>query len=262
MAEPTLPLTFFLVMVISAFAIPLVFVVWVRNTSRYRREPMRVVLHVFGWGAFVSVVIALILELLLTAAAMEVTPLYNYLATHFTTLQPSDVFGFLIAAPFVEEAAKGLAVRTARPHIRTPSDGLVYGAAAGFGFSAMENLLYGLAFWFAAIQEGVDPTQSLALIVLRSFSSSLFHASATAAVGYGLSKSWLSMRAYAYLPYYLLAVVMHATFNFTVNLRNLYPGALGGLIDYVGFFAAVLFAVIAITMVRFKLSLRRPAPAR
>lgn len=261
MAAPTIPLAFFLGMVLSAFAIPLSFVFWVRNSMRYRRGPMRVVLRVFGWGAFVSVVIALILELVLTAAAMEITPLYNYLATHFA-MQPSDVFGFLIAAPFVEEAAKGLGVRSVRAHVHSTSDGLVYGAAAGFGFSAMENLLYGLSYYISATQQGVDPTASLLLIVVRSFSSSLFHASASATVGYGLAKTWLFGRRYVYIPFYVLAVLMHAAFNYTVNLRWLYPGALGGLIDYVGFFAAVLFAVVAISMVRFKLIMRRPAPAR
>ncbi len=261
MAAPAIPLTFFLVMVVSAFAIPLAFVFWVRNTGRLRREPMRVVLRVFGWGAFVSVVIALILELVLTAAAMEVTPLYDYLETHFA-MDPSQVFGFLVAAPFVEEAAKGLGVRSIRPYIRSPSDGLVYGAAAGFGFSAMENLLYGLSYWIYATQNGIDPTTSLLVIVIRSFSSSLFHASASATVGYGIAQSWLSGRRYAYLPFYLFAVLMHAAFNFTVNLRSLYPGALGGLVDYVGFPAAIAFAVVAISLVRFKLVVHRPAPAR
>ena len=253
--------TFFIVMVVSAFAIPLAFVWWVRNTPRYGREPMRVVLWVFFWGAIVSVVIALILELVFTSAAMEITPLYGYLATHFA-MKPADVFGFLVAAPFIEEAAKGLGVRTARRSVHSVPDGLVYGAAAGFGFSAMENLLYGLSYYVSATQQGVDPTGSLLLIVIRSFSSSLFHASASAAVGYGLTKTWLSGRQYAYLPFYLLAVLMHASFNFTVNLASLYPGSLGGLIDYVGFFAAVVFAVTAITVVRLKLAIRRPAPAR
>lgn len=261
MAEPTLPLAFFAVMVVSAFAIPLAFVWWVRNTPRYGREPMRVVLHVFGWGAFVSVVIALIFELLLTSAAMEIGPLYQYLATHFA-MQPSDVFGFLIAAPFVEEAAKALGARTARFSMHTPADGLVYGAAAGLGFSAMENLLYGLTAWLALSQQGVDPTASLLVIVFRSFSSSLLHGSATAVTGYGIAKAWLFRRQYAYLPFYLLAVLMHAAFNFTVNLATLYPGSLGGLVDYVGFFAAVAFAVTAITIIRLKLAVRRPAPAR
>ncbi len=261
MAAAELPLTFFAVMAVSAFAIPLAFVWWVRNTPRYGREPMRVVLHVFGWGAFVSVVIALILELLLTSAAMEIGPLYRYLATHFA-MQPSDVFGFLIAAPFVEEAAKGLGARTARLSMHTPTDGLVYGAAAGLGFSAMENLLYGLTAWVTLSQQGLNPTASLLVIVFRSFSSSLLHGSATAVTGYGIAKAWLYRRQYAYLPFYLIAVVMHAAFNFTVNLSTLYPGSLGGLIDYVGFIAAVAFAVAAITVVRFKLAVRRPAAAR
>ncbi len=261
MATPAISPTFFLVMVVSSFAIPLLFVWWVRNTPRYGREPMRVVLHVFFWGAIVSVVIAMLFELFATSAAMEITPLYNYLATHFA-MQPDEVFGFLIAAPFIEEAAKGLAARSARGSFHSPTDGLVYGAAAGLGFSATENLLYGLTAWVTLTQQGLDPTGSLALIVFRSFSSSLLHGSATAVTGYGVAKAWLSRRQYAYLPFYLLAVIMHAAFNFAVNLGTLYPGALGGLIDYVGFFAAVAFAVAAITIVRFKLALRRPAPAR
>src|SRR5574340_1223245 len=227
MAVVALPLTFFLVMAISAFAIPLIFVWWVRNTPRFGREPMRVVLRVFGWRAFVSVVIALILELLLTAAAMEVGPLYTYLASHFS-MAPEEVFGFLVAAPFVEEAAKGLGARTSRFSVHTVTDGLVYGAAAVLGFSAMENLLYGLTSWVTLSQQGLDPSASLLVIVFRSFSSSLLHGSATAVVGYGLAKGWLSRRAYAYVPYYLLAVGMHAAFNFTVNLSTLYPGSLGG----------------------------------
>ncbi len=261
MASPALSPTFFVVMVVSAFAIPLAFVWWVRNTPRFGREPMRVVLRVFGWGAFVSVVIALILELVLTSAAMEITPLYDYLQTHFA-MSPDTVFGFLIAAPFVEEAAKGLGARSARFSYHTPADGLVYGAAAGLGFSAMENLLYGLTAWLTLTQQGADPSASLLVIVFRSFSSSLLHGSATAVTGYGIAKAWLYRRQYAYVPFYLIAVIMHAAFNFSVNLGTLYPGQLGGLIDYVGFFAAVAFAIAAITIVRFKLAVRRPAPSR
>ncbi len=257
----TLSLTFFAVMAVSAFAIPLAFVWWVRNTPRYGREPMRVVIHTFFWGAIVSVVLALLIEFIATPAAMEIAPLYNYLQTHFA-MQPADVFGFLIAAPFIEEGAKGLAARSARLSFHTPTDGLVYGAAAGLGFSATENLLYGLTAWLTLSQQGLDPTASLAVIVFRSFSSSLLHGSATAVTGYGVAKAWLSRRQFAYLPFYFMAVVMHAAFNFTVNLGSLYPGTLGGLIDYVGFFAAIGFAVAAITIIRFKLVARRPAPAR
>lgn len=252
--------SFLAVMVVSAFAIPLVFVWWIRNTPRYGREPLRAVLRVFGWGAFVSAVIALILEAVFLAAAMQIEPLYQYLSSRFS--DPTTVFSILILAPFVEEASKALGVRSARLHIRTSTDGLVYGATAGLGFSAMENLLYGLTAWVTLSQQGLDPSASLVVIAVRSFSSSLLHASATATVGYGMAKGWLTARRYAYAPFYLLAVIMHASFNFLTGLGQLYPGQLGGFVDYVGFFAAVGFAVLAITVVRFKLATRRPLVAR
>ena len=252
--------SFLLVMVVSAFAIPLAFVWWIRNTPRYGREPMRSVLRVFGWGAFVSAVIALILETIFLAAAMQIEPLYQYLTSRFS--DPATVFSILLLAPFVEEASKALGVRSARPRIRTPTDGLVYGATAGLGFSAMENLLYGITTWVALSQQGLDPSASLVVIAVRSFSSSLLHASATATVGYGLAKGWFSGRRYAYVPFYVLAVIMHAAFNFLTGLGQLYPGQLGGLVDYVGFFAAVAFAVTAITVVRFKLVTRRAVSVR
>ncbi len=252
--------TFLAVMVVSAFAIPLAFVWWIRNTPRYGREPMRAVLHVFGWGALVSAVIALILETIFLAAATQIEPLYQYLSSRFS--DPATVFSILILAPFIEEATKALAVRSARLTIRSAADGLVYGATAGLGFSAMENLLYGLTAWVTLSQQGLDPSASLVVIAVRSFSSSLLHASATATVGYGMAKGWVADRRYAYLPFYLLAVIMHASFNFLTGLGQLYPGQLGGLVDYVGFFAAIGFAVLAITVVRFKLVTRRPAMAR
>ncbi len=252
--------TFLLVMVVSAFAIPLIFVWWIRNTPRYGREPMRAVLRVFGWGAFVSAVIALILESIFLAAAMQIEPLYSYLSSRFT--DPAMVFSILVLAPFVEEASKALGVRSARLQIRSATDGLVYGATAGLGFSAMENLLYGLTAWVTLSQQGLDPSGSLIVIAVRSFSSSLLHASATATVGYGLAKGWLTGRRYAYAPFYLLAVIVHASFNLLSGLKDVYPGLFGGFVDYVGFFAAVAFAVAAITVVRLKLVTRRPAVAR
>jgi len=252
--------TFLLVMVVSAFALPLLFVVWIRNTPRYGREPLRAVLRVFGWGAFVSAVIALILETIFLAAAMQIEPLYAYLSSRFS--DPTAVFSLLVLAPFVEEASKALGARSARVQVRTPADGLVYGATAGLGFSAMENLLYGLTAWVTLSQQGLDPSASLVLIAVRSFSSSLLHASATATVGYGMAKGWLTGRRYAYAPFYLLAVLMHASFNLLSGLRDIYPGGFGGFVDYVGFFAAVAFAVVAITVVRLKLVTGRPAVAR
>lgn len=262
MADPVVSPDFLAVMVVSAFALPLVFVWWIRNTPRYGREPIRTVLRVFGWGAIISLVIAGVLEFAFIGLAMQIPLLYSYLASRFTTIDPAVVFGFLVAAPLIEEASKALGVRSIRRKINAPADGLVYGATAGLGFSAMENLLYGVSAYLVLIQQGLNPSGSLLVIALRSVSSSLLHASSTATTGFGLAKSWLLNRRYGWLPFYLVAVSMHSAFNFLTALGSLYPGQLGGFLDYVGFLAAVVFAITAITLIRLKLSARRAAAVR
>lgn len=232
------------VLVVSAFTLPLLFMWWIRNTKRIGRQPMGKVVKAFAWGAVFSVIIALILSLLLQGALEQVDPLYLFLSRRFA--YPSDVLAVLVVAPVVEEAAKALGARAGQPAVRVKVDGIVFGAAAGLGFSATENLFYGLA----------HPGEALLVIAIRSFSSSFLHASATGVTGYGLAAGWLSDRTWAFLPYYLLAVLMHATFNALASFGELYSTQYGDLGTYVGFAAAVLFAVAAVTVVRYKLASR------
>ena len=248
---------FLLVLLVSSFAMPLFFMAWIRNTARYGREPWLTVLKAFAWGAVFSVIIALVFSLVLIVTLGQIGPLNDFLAKRFT--DPLTIIGAVIVAPFVEEAAKGIGVRAGRPQIQALLDGLVYGAAAGLGFSATENLFYGID---ALLNPNGGASASLIVIAVRSFSSSFLHASATAVVGYGLAKSWLTGRAGAFFPYYLVAVVMHATFNLLASLGQSYATQYGELGETVGFAAAVTFGVIAITIVRFKLASRPPSVAR
>ena len=81
-------------------------------------------------------------------------------------------------------------------------------------------------------------------------------------MGYGLAKSWLSGRTWAFLPFYLIAVTMHAIFNLLASLGQSYATQYGELGETIGFAAAVTFALIAITLVRFKLAGPRQAAPR
>lgn len=245
-----------LVLVVSAFAMPLIFLAWIRNTKRFARPPTWPVLKAFAWGAVISVLIALVIETLLTWSGSQFVPLTVLLSKHFSN--PEWFVSVILVAPFVEEAAKGLSARTGLRATRAVVDGLVFGAAAGLGFSATENLFYGLG----VLPEAVSPVDPLMLIAIRSFSSSLLHGSATAVLGYGLAKGWLSDRTLAFLPYYLVAVAMHATFNFLDSLSQLYSDQIGSTWVLIGFAAAILFAVTAMTVVRYALSHRRPRPTR
>src|SRR5213594_4334301 len=245
---------FLLVLILSAFSLPLIFLVWIRNTARYGREPWSTVLKTFAWGAVFSVIIALVFSLVLVLTLGQIQSLNDFFARRFA--DPGTAIGVLIVAPVVEEAAKGVGARAGRPQTQSKTDGLVYGAAAGLGFSATENLIYGLA---ALLLPGVGPSGSLVIVAVRSFSSTFLHASSTAVMGYGLAKSWLSGRPWAVFPFYIVAVAMHATFNLFSTLAAEQTDPAGAAI---AFLAAVSLAIVAISVVRLKLVRRRAPTSR
>ena len=248
---------FLLVLVISAFSLPLIFLVWIRNTARYGREPWSTVLKTFAWGAVFSVIIALVFSLVLVITLGQIQSLNDFFARRFA--DPGTAIGVLIVAPVVEEAAKGIGARAGRRQTQSKTDGLVYGAAAGLGFSATENLVYGLA---ALLVPGVGASGSLIVVAVRSFSSTFLHASSTAVLGYGLAKSWLTGNTWALLPFYFVAVAMHATFNLFSTLALTYGNQNDPLAETLAFLGAVTFAIVAISIVRLKLASGRPVPSR
>ena len=249
--------SFVLVLVVSAFVPPLVFMALIRNTARYGKEPWRTVLKAFLWGAILSVLVALVASVILLVTLGQIGSVNEFFARRFT--DPTIAIGALVVAPIAEEAAKGLGVQAGRPETQALLDGLVYGAAAGLGFSATENLLYGVE---ALVNPNGGASASLLVIAIRSFSSSFLHASSTAVLGYGIAKTWLTRRTWAFLPFYIVAVAMHATFNFLTSLGQLYATQYGEVGETIGFAAAVGFALVAMTIVRLKLAGARRAAAR
>lgn len=236
--------TLVLVLLTFAFIPPVVFLIWIRNSERYGREPWPTVLRVFFFGAFVAVIAAVLLSLLLLALFSGAGPVYAVLGEQFP--DPEIVLVALIIAPFAEELAKLAGVWTVRRTIREPEDGLVYGAASGLGFSATENLVYALVFF-----ETLGLSGSVALIVFRSISSTLLHASATGVSGYGLARKILWGRTW--IGYYLVAVAMHSVFNFLASFGELYRTSLGDTAALLGVATASVFAVVSMTAVRTKI---------
>jgi RsiW-degrading membrane proteinase PrsW (M82 family) len=184
------------------------------------------------WGATIAVVAAFILETVLDI------PLQN-------SFSSGDIRPFLLAvvvAPVVEEFTKPLALRlrSVKSQLSELEDGLIYGAVAGLGFSATENLLYGYSF----LSEGF--VIFLALMAMRSFGGCLLHASATALTGYGFGKTMMKQSSFlGVLPYFLLAIFLHGFYNFLVSYD--FFGVLSGLV------LAFLFVILAITLIRKKI---------
>lgn len=221
----------FLLMFMS-FLPPIIYTVWIRNTEKYNREKWKTILICFLWGASIAIIAALIIEVLLEISLVASINDYDTL----------PLLTVILVAPVAEEFSKPLALRlkSVKKEIDELEDGLIYGAVAGLGFSATENLFYGWIF----LSEGLFVF--LILISLRSFGGCLLHASATALTGYGYGKTIMKhTTVLRIIPYFILAIFVHSAYNFLVSYDMI--GALTGL------FAALIFVAFAITFVRKKI---------
>src|SRR5438093_1355654 len=87
---------FLLILFIAAFALPLVYLVWIRNSPRYGREPWPTVLKTFAWGAVFSVIIAIILSVVFILILGQIQSLNDFFARRFQ--DPTTAIGALVVA--------------------------------------------------------------------------------------------------------------------------------------------------------------------
>lgn len=239
-------LVFLSVLVLVAFVPSVLYMVWIRNTEKHSREPYGMLLRVFAYGAVLSVLIAIVLEIILAGLFdQNIERVYEYLGEHPSI--PMLVLACVIA-PFAEELTKALAVLRAKKRrmLVELENGIVYGAAAGLGFAATENLLYEST---AYLTDGVEAF--IATAVLRSLSSALLHATASALVGLGIARS--ALQGKSWLPYYLGAVVLHGGFNFAASFGSVYYDTFGDSAYLIGLVAAFIIVIVGVGVMRGKI---------
>ncbi|UCE39198.1 MAG: PrsW family intramembrane metalloprotease [Thermoplasmata archaeon] len=225
----------YIILFAVAFLPSIAYIIWIRNTERYEREPWSVIAKTFVWGAVFGVILGILFSVILIVLFNIALPdrLYDAISENESY---STLFLVCIIAPLAEEAAKGIGVRSAGNELDEVEDGLIYGASVGLGFAATENVLYG----YLALQQGYDVF--IATMIVRSISSALLHASATSATGYGIGKKKILGKGHYILPYYFLAVLMHSTFNLFASMQSL-----------LGLMLAIMFAIAAIEFTRHKI---------
>ncbi len=143
--------------------------------DRYDREPLHLVAWVFGWGALAAPVISVVccsgLGIGLGVGAI-------------------GLVGGL--GPLVEESTKaigiGLVIALSR-EFDNPTDGVVYGTAAGLGFAATENMVYTV---MGAHQSTLDGT--LFVVLTRTALAAGIHAVSSAALGGCIGFAYLAGR--------------------------------------------------------------------
>jgi RsiW-degrading membrane proteinase PrsW (M82 family) len=177
----------------------LTFIWWL---DRYEREPLWIVGLVFLWGGIggTCLGVAVSLPLMVVAQALPLG------------IQP-EVISSVVIAPFVEELTKGLIFipLVLTHHFDNETDGLIYGAAAGLGFAAVENLLY----YMTAMQGGAEAV--FRLIVMRTLFTALVHCISSAILGMAIGYARHRAGAARWVIYpalgYVVAVINHAIWN-------------------------------------------------
>jgi len=207
-------------------------------SDRYEKEPKRLLVAVFLWGAIVASGSAFIINTLLGMGVYIFTR--SEAATEVTT-------GLLIA-PFVEELLKGIAVLVVfllfRDEFDSLFDGIVYAVICALGFAATENAYYIYTYGFA--ENGMAGAFILAFI--RVILVGWQHPFYTAFTGIGFATARLnrnlSVKIIAPLTGLSLAMLTHSVHN---TLARLVPGLVGlastTLLDWSGWLVMILFGM-------------------
>lgn len=228
--------------------------------DRFEREPIRLIVASFAWGAIVA-----------TTGAIVGTMVLQMGVTAFTgDEEMAGVTGTVLFAPIVEELTKGAAVFLVFWFIRrefdSVLDGMVYGGVTALGFAATENVLYLYFKGYAASQGGGGYPAMMFLFFLRVILGGWMHAAYTAVFGAGLAMSRLSrsrlVQVGAPIAGLVIAMGMHALHNgmatFLVKV-----GGTGGLlatlaVDWLGW--AVVFGMFLAALAQERRWLRTYLP--
>jgi protease PrsW len=189
-----------------------VFLLLIRLLDPYEREPLSLLALMAAWGA---------------TGAVALSSVGNRIVLMLLPPTVEESFGSAVAAPLVEEVAKGLALvvafslswwaarRFGMVELEGVTDGMVYGTAVGLGFAFTEDLLY---LFNTANQQGLGAGLSEYASRVDIFGvGQLGHAVYTAAFGAGLglatwSWSWRGRLGFPLLGL-VAAMLMHAVHN-------------------------------------------------
>lgn len=207
------------------------FLIW--KFDKYDREPFKLVLANYLWGALGAVIFAIIGSIALGSIASFFISDEAHLGR----------FGVIVIAPIVEEITKGffLLITVAYRKFDNITDGIVYGGAIGLGFGMTENFMYFISY-------GTTIPDWIAIVVVRTLFTAVMHCVATATFGAFLGYAKFKSKFYRIvfpLTGILLAIVIHSAWNFSVSFQSTAP--LGFLF---------MFITIIIFILVFSLSIR------
>lgn len=224
-----------MLIILSAFAaiVPMsIYLVLIWKFDQYDREPFKLVLINYLWGALGAIVLALLGSLFFTTIASIFIK---------DSLQLSR-FGAIVVAPIVEEITKGffLLITISNKKFDNITDGIVYGGAIGLGFGMTENFLYFVSY-------GDSIANWIMLVIIRSLFSAVMHCVSTATLGalLGMAKFKSSPKKifYAFIGL-LIAMLIHSIWNSSLSYDRTAPiGFLFMIVSIIIFISSYIISI-------------------
>lgn len=203
---------------ISALAPIAAVIIYIYVKDKYEKEPKRLLVACFLFGAVISIFLTTILYLLFDF----ILPLED----KYSVLQQFLRAFFVVA--LTEEFSKYVIVRyfaQTRKAFNEPFDGIIYAVMVSMGFAAVENIFY--------VIEGGLPTA-----LLRAFTAVPAHATFGVLMGYFMGKAKFSgNRIKDNLLGLSLAILFHGSYDFFLFI-NFIPGI------SIGAFVSLIIAII------------------
>lgn len=206
--------SFFGLLVVAPFV--LAYFLIIKATDRYEPEPWWLLGVMFGWGAVVATLTAIVGNEIGGA-----TVRWALSAQASDALVQASTASFV--APLVEETTKGVGLLLLfmlsslwLKELDGPLDGAIYGGVVGLGFTLTEDVLY---IGSAAASGGVAGFATV--FVLRTVLAGLSHATFTAMTGLGLGIAAdtrsTALKLVAPFVGWCAAVLLHFVHNFLVT---------------------------------------------
>jgi RsiW-degrading membrane proteinase PrsW (M82 family) len=226
-------------MLVAMLPVPiyLLLILWL---DRYEAEPLWMLALAFLWGATFAAFAAIIIN---SVGAQIVAENFGNDVAQF--------YGLVISAPVIEECSKAFVLFVLffwkREEFDGIMDGIVYAGMVGLGFAMTENIKYygEAAMASHGLRDYLTPT-----IILRGGISPFAHPLFTSMTGIGLGWARQSINKGIKLTMpvlgLILAICVHATWNYSAILAQAYGGAMFFAIYFlimVPIFVAVLVAV-------------------
>jgi len=199
---------------IASFAPVIVVIFYIYIKDKFEKEPKKLLLYNFLFGAIVSVFISSIL--------------YLFYDVYLPKSDDSSVLQQFIKAFFVvaliEEFSKYVIVRFyAQPKsdFNEPFDGIIYAVMVSMGFAVVENLFY--------VFEG-----GLQVALLRAFTAIPAHATFGILMGYFMGKAkFTNQKAKWNLIGLATAILFHGSYDFFLFI-NFIPGiSIGAIVSLI-----------------------------